>query len=270
MKTRIALASILVLGLTLAVVGVAAADEPLADGDYSITLPDGNVIEFTISDEGDTVSVTTLPDGFSEKTHDDEASGESLRLEISDGTVKVQIKTGDDGKIEVDGLDLEAGDVLSAILPDALGVVSITLLGPDSSISPPVSVAVPAGWTVTGINGDDDSARILVSNGDLVFEVKVDLQDGSIEIKRGDDDDSSDEGSDAFGVDDESSDDAESDDAQSDDDDSSDEVDESTTTTSSTSTTSTSTTTTSTTSTTVPDDDDSSDDGSSDGDDSSS
>lgn len=114
MKARITIASMLAVAMLSLIVGVAVADEPLADGDYSITLTDG-VIEFTVSDGGSSVLLAALPSGFSETTDAD-----SSEIEITNGTVTIEIRTGDDGKIKVEGLE-SAADVV-VVAPDGVTV----------------------------------------------------------------------------------------------------------------------------------------------------
>lgn len=204
MKSRFGIATAMVAVLALLLTATASASEPLADGEYSVTLGEDVVIAFTISDEGETVTVDpeSLPGDF-EVSEDD---GSEDTTKITDNVVTVEIKTGDDGKIEVYGLDRDAS--VTATLPGADDVVVVSL--------------------GEGVSQLPDG-----------FEVDIDLEDGSIEIEREDDDSSSDDAeSDDADSDDDSSDestvgtvddDSLSDDEQSDDDDdSSDDVTEST------------------------------------------
>lgn len=239
----------LAAGLSLALltgllfVGTASAHEPLDDGDYQVVLPDGTTIEFTVSDTGQSLDVTLLPAAYTIET-DDETTV------ISNTTVRVEITTGDEGEIDVRGLDLVVGSMTFARLPNAAGTVTVVVLGSG------IDVLVPDGWTVSDREDEGQNIEVTITDGTVTYELEVDLADGSIEIKRVDsDDDSSDD------LEDDQSDDA-SDDNQSLDDESDDDASslESTTSTSTSSTTSTTTTT----SIATDDDDSSSDDASSD------
>ncbi len=182
MKARLAIATTLAVLTALVLTATASASEPLEDGDYSITLPDGDAIEFTISDDGETVTVDSLPSGF-EVTEDDSSDGDTTK--ITDGTVTVEIETGDDGSIEVEGVSFDDSTTVSALLPDAAGAVGITIDGDE------VDVTVPGDFEVVDIDSDDDEIEVYISDGDRTFEIEVDLEDGSVEIKRQDDDSSS-------------------------------------------------------------------------------
>lgn len=237
------------LGLSLALLtgllfaGTASAHEPLDDGDYQVVLPDGTTIEFTISDTGQTLELTSVPTGYDTEKDDH-------MTVISNETVRVEITTGEKGEIDVRGLDLVAGSMAFARLPNAAGTVTVVVLGSG------IDVLVPDGWTVSDREDEGQNIEVRITDGTVSYELEVDLADGSIEIKRVDsDDDSSDD------LEDDQSDDA-SEDNRSIDDESDDDASslESTTSTSTSSTTSTTTTTT----TIATDDDDSSDDDSSD------
>ncbi len=219
MKARIAIASTLAVLTALVLTATASASEPLEDGDYSITLPDSSEIHFTISDDGETVEVVSVPKDFSV---DEDDSSDDGSTEITNGEVTVEIKTGDDGKIEVEGISFDEESTVSAMLPDA-GTVEISLEGDEVDVKAP-------GFEVIDVDSDDEEAEVRITDGKRTFEIEVDYEDGSIEIKlqddSSDDDSSDDETNDSTSDDDDSSDDATdtSDDSTSDDDDSSDEV----------------------------------------------
>lgn len=220
MKARLAIASTLAVLTALVLTATASASEPLEDGEYSITVSEGVAIGFTISDDGQTVTVSSMPDDF-EVLEDDSSDGDTTK--ITDGTVTVEIETGDDGKIEVDGVSFVEATTVSALLPDAAGAVGITYDGEE------VNVTVPAGFRLIDVDEDDDEVEVLITDDVRTFEIEVDLEDGSVEIKLQDDDsrsedddsedsDSEDDESDEARTDDSVLDDSVSDDDLSDDD----------------------------------------------------
>lgn len=234
----------LLTGLLFA--GTASAHEPLDDGAYQVVLPDGTTIDFTVSDAGQTVAVTGVPGQFTTET-------DANTTVISNGTVRVEVKTGEKGEIEVYGLDFVVGSTASAQLPNTAGTVTVVVL------SSGIDVLVPTGWTVEDLEDEGQNIEVRITDGTLTYELEVDLDRGTIEIKRVDDEDESSDDASADDLADDQSDDT-SDDSKSLDDVSEDDDSsmESTTSTSTSSTTSTSTTTT------VAEDDASSDDASSD------
>lgn len=228
MKARIGVAGVVALLTALVLTTTASASEPLEDGDYSVTLPGGTQITFTISDDGDVVTFGALPGDFV-VVEDDSSDGNSTR--VTDGTVTVEVETGDDGKIEVEGVSFVSGSTLSALLPDVLGAVGITLEGDD------IDVSTPEPFDVVDTDIEGDEIEVTISDGTRTFEIEVDLEDGSVEIMRQHDDDSSsddDSSDDMESEDDDStetsimSDSASEDDVSDDDDDSSDETTDST------------------------------------------
>ena len=124
MNARLAVAATLAVLTALVLTATASASEPLEDGDYSVTLPGGTEIEFTISDDGDTVEFAKLPSGFA-VVEDDSSDGDTTK--VTDGEVTLEVETGDDGKIEV-GFRWSGQvpgaffDVQTTQLPDAIGI----------------------------------------------------------------------------------------------------------------------------------------------------
>ena len=198
MKARIAIAGTLAILTALVLTATASASEPLEDGEYSVTLPNGTAIDFTISNDGDTVTFGELPGKFSMVEGD---SSDDDTTKVTDGTVTVEVKTGDDGKIEVEGISFASGATVSALLPDALGAVGITIDGDD------VAVSAPEPFEVVDTDVEDDEVEVTITDGSRTFEIEVDLEDGSVEIKVRDDDSASDDESDDDESDDDESDD---------------------------------------------------------------
>ena len=258
MKARLAAAATLAMLTALVLTATASASEPLEDGDYVIALPDGDIL-FTIAEDGEMLTVTSLPDGYAVSEDD---SSDTDSTEIVGNGVTVEIETGEDGKIEIEGVSF-GEEPVEARLPGVDDPITITVSGDD------IVVSAPEPFRVVDFDPDGDEVEVTITDGTRTFEIEVDLEDGSVEIKRKDDDDSS--------SDDESS--VDSVDgttvptvAGTDDDDSSDEDDDSSDDESSddasdtTVTTETTASTTATTTETTPDDDSSSDDDSSDDD----
>ena len=258
MKSRFGIATALAVVTALFLTATASASEPLEDGAYSVVLPDGETaITFTISNDGDTVEMGELPTGFTE----DETSEGTTKISNTDNSVTVEIQTGDDGKIEVHGSAFAGSDTVIATLPN-VGLVVVSL---DGEI-----IELPGDFKVEDMDSEGDELEIRISDGQRTFEIEIDLEDGSVEIERQDDDSSSeddnsdDSDSDDDTSDDESTEDTVLDDSRSDDEESDDDDDSSADVTESTVDPNAETTPTTAD---VTDDDDSSDDQDDDSDD---
>jgi len=212
--------------LTLATVGivsVAGADEALANGDYTLTVP--GVGDVTLNVDGSTVTVTAAPDGFTDlvdlvvSTSDDgefvlASDSLSIEVEVEDGTF--------DSEVKVDLGRLEPGDHMVTI-----GTYSFTItVGEDGSLS----MDQPDGFTLETdgehlkLTADDGSITIEIKAEDGRFEASVsspEVDTSSDEEISADDQDSEeisadDESSEEISADDESSDEVSADDHKSD------------------------------------------------------
>ncbi|GBD84810.1 hypothetical protein BMS3Abin02_01204 [bacterium BMS3Abin02] len=158
--------------LTLATVGimsVAGADEALANGDYTLTVP--GVGDVTLNVDGSTVTVTAAPDGFTDlvdlvvSTSDDgefvlASDSLSIEVEVEDGTF--------DSEVKVDLGRLEPGDHTVTI-----GTYSFTItVGEDGALS----MDQPDGFTLVK---DGEHLKLTSNDGSITIEIKA--EDGRFE-----------------------------------------------------------------------------------------
>jgi len=158
--------------LTLATVGimsVAGADEALANGDYTLTVP--GVGDVTLSVDGGTVTVTAAPEGFTDlvdlvaSTSDDgefvlATDSLSIEVEVEDGTF--------DSEVKVDLGQLEPGDHIVTI-----GTYSFTITVADDGS---LSMDQPDGFT---LETDDGHLKLTADDGSVTIEINAD--DGAFE-----------------------------------------------------------------------------------------
>ncbi len=152
--------------LTLVTVGImsgAGADEALADGIYSLTVPGVGEIAFTVTDG--TVALTPAPDGFTlvaSESDDGEfvlaSDAMTIEVEVEDGTLQSEVKV-DLGELSEGEHDVTIGDYTFTII-----------VGEDGSLS----MDQPEGFT---LETDDESLKL--TDGSIVIEIKA--EDGRYE-----------------------------------------------------------------------------------------
>lgn len=197
---------------TVGIMSVAGADEALADGSYSLTVPGVGDITFTVT--GGTVALTPAPDGFTlvaSESDDGEFSLASdamtIEVEVEDGTLQSEVK--------VDLGELKPGDSNEVTIGGFTFTITVE---EDGSLS----VAPPEGFT---LETDDESLKL--TDGSIVIEIKAEdgryqasisaaESDDELSDSESDDDELSDSESDDDELSDTKSDDDKSDDHESD------------------------------------------------------
>ncbi len=198
------LATVLALSLAaLGIMGLAGADEALAEGNYVLTVPGVGDVAFSISNGN--VAVTAAPDGFSDLVPVD-TDGDDLTFASESAGLFIEVES-DDGMLSSEA-KLDFGTADPGTYDIAIGDLTFQLsIATDGTMS---ASGLPDGYTV---DSSDDHLKVIAADG---TEYKFEAHDGMLRANIEAVDQESDGELEA--TDDESSDEVEAADQESDDD----------------------------------------------------
>ncbi|NIA25452.1 MAG: hypothetical protein GWP04_07760 [Gammaproteobacteria bacterium] len=153
---------------TVGIVSAASADEALANGDYTLTVP--GVGDVTLNVDGSTVTVMAAPEGFTDLVVSTSDDGEFvLTSDTMSIEVEVEVEHGTfDSEVKVDLGRLEPGDHIVTV-----GTFSFTItVAADGSLS----MDQPDGFT---LQTSDGHLKLTADDGSITIEIKV--EDGRVE-----------------------------------------------------------------------------------------
>lgn len=172
-----------IVAAALGLAALAMADEALAPGDYTLTVPGVGDITLQVTDTG-TVDMVTVPSGYTvtQSTNEDEPS-----FQVFDAanmpvlTVKV-----DDGELEVKSSAPVTAGTYPISLPN--GVTVSVIVADDGSVS--VDPATLPDGTQVQIQQEDGGYQIELQFADG-SKVKIELKDGTFKVEVENESDSS-------------------------------------------------------------------------------
>lgn len=169
-----------ILGAVLFGATVASASEPLAPGDYTISLPGIGDLTVNVADSG-AVSLAAVPAGY---TVAEGGEPNEWRVVSAAGLAVLTVEV-EDGEIEIEAATALAAGVHSVDVP-GVGTVTFTV-GADGAVVPD-SVTAPAGFTVT-IGSDDGTTVLTVASATITATITVEDEGVKIEVAAADESD---------------------------------------------------------------------------------
>jgi len=164
-----------ILGAVLFGTTVASASEPLAPGDYTISLPGIGDLTVNVADSG-AVNLAAVPAGYTVAAGDEP---NKWRVVSAAGLAVLTVEV-EDGEIEIEAETALAAGVHSVHVP-GVGTVTFTV-GTDGAVDP-ATVSAPAGFTVT-IGSDDGRAVLTVASATITATITVEDEDDSCDAPR--------------------------------------------------------------------------------------